>query len=75
MLCCPDPVTPDQCRQGIVLNTEYVKLVKRSCPTAFSYSYDDESGLHNCPASASFVANFYSTHKHSMKKRCKICKN
>lgn len=60
MLCCPDPVTPGDCRRGIVINTDYVKLVRQACPTAYSYSYDDKGGLHNCPASASYVVNFYS---------------
>lgn len=60
MFCCPDPVTPEECRSGIVVDTDYVHLVRSACPTAYSYSYDDEGGLHNCPSSASFTVNFYS---------------
>lgn len=60
LLCCPDPVTSEDCRRGIVVNTDYVKLVRQACPTAYSFSYDDEGGLHNCPSSASYVVNYYS---------------
>lgn len=60
MLCCPDPVTPDECQKGLVVGTNYVRLVRKYCPTVFSYSYDDAGGLHNCPASTSFVVNYYS---------------
>lgn len=60
LLCCPDPVSPEECRNGTVVDTEYVKLVRSACPTAYSFSYDDEGGLHNCPPSTSFVVNYYS---------------
>ncbi|CAL8128814.1 unnamed protein product [Orchesella dallaii] len=57
--CCPTPpITPQQCRNNLVVNTEYVKLVHRDCPTAYSYSYDDEAGLHNCPNNVDFEVNF-----------------
>lgn len=57
-LCCPTPpVTPTQCRAGIVVNTQYVKLIHRDCPTAYAYSYDDAAGLHNCPNPTNFVVN------------------
>jgi hypothetical protein len=53
-LCCPTPpIDPLDCRQGIVVNTEYVNLIHQSCPSAYSYSYDDEAGLHNCRNSGS----------------------
>lgn len=60
MLCCPNPVTPEDCRKGIVVQTDYVNLLHRACKTAYSYSYDDEGGLHNCPSQASFVVNYSS---------------
>lgn len=60
MLCCPKPVTPEDCRRGIVTQTKYVDLVHRDCPSAYSYSYDDEHALHNCPANTSFMVKFYS---------------
>jgi len=57
--CCPTPpVSPEQCRNNIVVNTQYVKLVHRDCPTAYSYSYDDEAGLHNCPNNVDFEVTF-----------------
>lgn len=60
MLCCPSPVKPEDCRRGIVVQTAFVKLIHQACPSAYSYSYDDLAGLHNCPSAASFVVNFYS---------------
>jgi hypothetical protein len=50
MFCCPTPpVSPLECRTGPVIATKYVNLIHASCPTAYSYAYDDEGGLHNCP--------------------------
>jgi hypothetical protein len=58
-LCCPTPpIWPDECRAGPVVNTQYVQLVHRDCPTAYAYSYDDEAGLHNCPDGTSFKVTF-----------------
>lgn len=60
MLCCPDPVKPEDCQRGIVIQTAFVKLIHQVCPSAYSYSHDDLAGLHNCPSVSSFVVNFYS---------------
>lgn len=60
LLCCPDPVTVEECRNGIVVQTDYVNLVRRACPTAYSYSYDDDGGLHNYPSNINYVVNYYS---------------
>lgn len=60
MLCCPNPVSPDDCRHGIVVQTEYVKLIHRLCPSAYSYSYDNLVRPHSCPSVASFAVNFHS---------------
>jgi hypothetical protein len=58
-LCCPTPpIWPDECRAGIIVQTQYVQLVHRECPTAYAYSYDDEAGLHNCPNGVSFKVTF-----------------
>jgi hypothetical protein len=58
-LCCPTPpVSPESCRQGIVEQTKYVKLIHSKCPSAYSYAYDDEAGLHNCPKDTSFTVTF-----------------
>lgn len=54
-MCCPTPpIDVDQCRQGPVVRTQYVQLLRASCPTAYSYAYDDEGGLHTCPQTTSF---------------------
>jgi len=58
-LCCPTPpVSPESCRAGIVVNTKYVNLIHKSCPSAYSYAYDDEAGLHTCPNSVNFAVTF-----------------
>lgn len=60
MLCCPSGVSVQDCRKGIVVQTQYVKLLRQACPSAYSYSYDDLGGLHNCPTATSFAVNFFS---------------
>ncbi len=56
--CCPTPpISPQQCRAGPVVQTQFVKLIHRDCPTAYSYAYDDEAGLHNCANPTSFNIN------------------
>lgn len=58
-LCCPTPpISSEQCRAGIVVQTQYVKLVHRDCPTAYAYAYDDAGGLHTCPTDTSFDVTF-----------------
>lgn len=56
--CCPSPITVDQCRSGIVTQTQYVNLVQSTCPSAYSYSYDDVKGLHSCASQTSYIVNF-----------------
>jgi hypothetical protein len=41
-----------------VTHTDYVELVHARCPTAYAYAYDDEAGLHACPASTGFRVVF-----------------
>lgn len=60
LFCCPSPVSVQECRGGAVVYTDYVNLVHRNCPTAYSYAYDDAGGSHDCPSDTSFVVNFYS---------------
>jgi len=57
--CCPTPpITPAKCSSGPVIKTKYVDLIHRTCPSAYSYAYDDKAGLHNCPVSTSFKVTF-----------------
>jgi len=57
--CCPTPpIYPTECRQGPVVSTQYVNLIHSTCPSAYSYAYDDEGGLHTCPVSTSFAVTF-----------------
>ena len=41
-----------------VTHTDYVQRVHARCPTAYAYSYDDDAGLHACPANAGFRVEF-----------------
>jgi hypothetical protein len=47
-------VTPEQCSRGPVVQTNFVQTVRRACPTAYSYAYDDQAGLHSCSTPMSF---------------------
>jgi hypothetical protein len=51
--CCPAHMTADQCRPE-VKQTHFVDVVRRLCPTAYSWAYDDDAGLHTCPPSTVF---------------------
>lgn len=54
-LCCPTPpVSSGACQAGPVVTSSYVKTVRASCPTAYSFAYDDKGGLHNCPPTTGF---------------------
>jgi len=56
MFCCPTPpISSQQCSSGPVINTQYVQLVRKNCPSAYSYAYDDFAGLHTCSGDTSFV--------------------
>jgi len=58
-LCCPTPpIWPEECRAGIVVDTDFVKLVHRNCPSAYAYSYDDDAGLHYCTGGSDFHVTF-----------------
>lgn len=58
-MCCPTPpISSQQCNAGPVVNTQYVNLVRSTCPTAYSFAYDDTNGLHQCPGSTSFAVTF-----------------
>lgn len=54
-LCCPSPVTPEQCNTGIVASTKYVELVHGACETAYAFSYDDKGGSHDCDPGTTFT--------------------
>jgi hypothetical protein len=54
-LCCPSPMTSEQCNAGIVKDTEYVKLVHQGCPSAYAFSYDDAGGSHDCDPGTTFT--------------------
>jgi hypothetical protein len=57
LMCCPTPpVSSDECRAGPVARSKYVQLVQSSCPSAYSYPYDDVNGSHDCPPGTSFTA-------------------
>jgi len=60
-MCCPTPtpndcspsngcISPNACRAGPIVNTQYVAAVHAMAPGVYAYSYDDGVGLHACPA-------------------------
>jgi len=51
--CCPAHLTADQCRAEVE-QTRFVEVVRRTCPTAYSWAYDDDAGLHTCPPDTVF---------------------
>jgi hypothetical protein len=60
MYCCPTPpISPDMCRAGPVAATGYTDLIHTLCPQTYAYSYDDGSGLFNCPAGVRYEVTFY----------------
>lgn len=58
--CCPTPPeSPEACRRGPVVATNFVKMVHRFCPGVYGYSYDDGMGLTTCPAGSLYEVSFY----------------
>jgi hypothetical protein len=55
-------LSPDACRNTgdprSVTHTSYVAAVRSMCPSAYSYSYDDDAGLHVCPSNTQFEVTF-----------------
>ena len=55
-MCCPNPpVSSEQCNEGLVAQTDYVKLVHDECPSAYSFAFDDKGGSHDCPNGTNFI--------------------
>jgi hypothetical protein len=53
--CCPNPpVSSEECNAGKVVQTQFVTTVRRDCPSAYSFAFDDEGGNHNCPTTTVF---------------------
>jgi hypothetical protein len=50
---CSDPKDPLS-----VVHTDYVSALRRMCPSAYSYAYDDQAGLHTCSSEAAFEVVF-----------------
>jgi len=57
MDCCGN-ISPNDCRNGPVVNTSYIKLVNKKCPTVYSYSYDDSRGLHTCSGDTNMILTY-----------------
>jgi hypothetical protein len=55
-------MTSGACRDAAdpvsVVHTQYVAAMHAMCPSAYSYSYDDAAGLHNCPSDTGFEVIF-----------------
>jgi len=60
MMCCPTPpVSPQQCMDGPVARSSYVKMVHQSCPGVYGYAYDDAEGLSLCKSGVQYKVTFY----------------
>lgn len=58
-VCCPTPpVSARDCREGVISRTHFLHTVRRGCPGAYAFAYDDDVGLHNCQAHTSFTVRF-----------------
>lgn len=72
MYCCPTPenvtpcvpedgcVTPATCRAGPIEDSQYVEVISTYAPGNYSFSYDDEDGLHTCPNTYSYKLEYFS---------------
>jgi len=58
--CCPTPpLSPDACRAGPIVNTEFITTVHEKCPGAYGYAYDDSNGLLRCTSATTYVLTYY----------------
>lgn len=58
--CCPTPpVSPEVCRAGAIMRTAFLRTVKKKCPGAYSFAYDDSNGLLRCTSATRYVLTFY----------------
>lgn len=51
--------SPGTCTAGPILETQYLKSVKESCPDAYGYAYDDKSATIACTTSTEYTVTFY----------------
>ncbi|MFZ6178522.1 thaumatin family protein [Nannocystis pusilla] len=58
--CCPTPpIDVEACRQGPVVDTQFVGLIHDKCKQVYSYAYDDGIGNWSCPAGTRYRVTFY----------------
>jgi len=58
--CCPTPPeTPEACRAGPIVQTEYLKTVHSKCPGVYGYAYDDGMGLLRCVPQSIYELTFF----------------
>lgn len=57
---------PQSCQAGPILKTEYLAAVRKSCPGAYGYAYDDKIATIACQVSTEYKLTFYcpSDHDH-----------
>merc|ERR1712232_424651 len=51
--------SPDVCKAGPILHTQYVKGAKAACPNAYSFAYDDKTATITCTTSTEYTVTFY----------------
>jgi hypothetical protein len=58
--CCPTPpVSPEECRQGPVTSTRFVRTLHEKCPGVYGYAYDDGHGLMRCSSDSHYKLTLY----------------
>lgn len=51
--------TPETCKAGPVLSTQYLGNMHSNCPAAYAYAYDDRSATIVCSATTHYTVTFY----------------
>jgi len=51
--------SPGACNAGPILKTNYLESVKKSCPGAYGYAYDDKTSTIACTAVTQYSLTFY----------------
>lgn len=60
MFCCPLGVSPEECQNGLIVQTEYVKLLRSACPSAYSHGYVFLGKMQHCPTTTNYTVSFFS---------------
>jgi len=51
--------SPTECSAGPILQTQYLAEVRKSCPAAYGYAFDDKTATIACSTSTEYKVTFY----------------